>query len=338
MNAAVFINKGQIELRDFEIPKLTSDEVRIKVAMTGVCGTDFHIFKGEAPAKPPVILGHEYCGEVIEVGNKVKGLRIGDKVAVNPNIHCGNCEYCRSGKINLCTNLVALGVTQNGGFAEYSNIPVSQVYLLPENMNPGLAAFAEPLSCCIHGIKQADIQLFDKVAVVGCGSIGLMMIQLAKLSGARLIIAFDPVLEKRNLALQLGADYSIDPNENDFIHKVDDLTNGAIDVVIECVGNASAVDKAFQIVRKGGRIIIFGLADPSAAINLNLQMFFHKELTLKSSLLNPFTFQTAVNLLSDRKITVDLFNTDLITLNTEGIHKLFYQQRNPSVMKYMITP
>jgi 2-desacetyl-2-hydroxyethyl bacteriochlorophyllide A dehydrogenase len=306
--------------------------------MAGVCGTDFHIFNGEAPSKPPVILGHEYCGEVVEFGNRVEELKIGDKVAINPNINCGYCEYCKSGKINLCKNLIALGVTRNGGFAEYSNVPVSQVYLLPENMNSGLAVFAEPLSCCIHGLNQAEIGLDDRVAIIGAGTIGLLMLQLAKLKGAKEIIVIEPVPEKRKLSEQLGALITVDPVTEEFHKYYKDIAKGGADVVIECVGNVDAVETAFKIVRKGGRIISFGLSNPSAPINLNLQMFFHKELTVKSSLLNPFTFQTAVNLLVDKKLTIDLFKTNLISLNTKGIQKLFYQPRNPSVMKYMITP
>jgi len=338
MNAAIFKYFGQIEIQDLAIPKLESDEVMIKVGLSGVCGTDYHIFNGKAPAKPPVVLGHEYCGEIVEIGKNVASFSIGDKVGINPNIHCGYCEYCKIGKINLCENLIALGVTRNGGFEEYSAVPVSQVYPFPKDCSYEKAAFAEPLSCCIHGLNQAQIELSDHVVIIGAGTIGLLMIQLVKLKGAKEIIVIEPVSEKRKLSLQLGATIVIDPLDKQFQDEYINMSNGGADVVIECVGNVSAVETAFKIIKKGGRIIIFGLADTSAAVNLQLQKFFRKELTIKSSLLNPFTFQTAVDLLVSGKINVDPFSIEKIRLNQEGINKLFVQDRNDSVMKYMMEP
>ncbi len=338
MNAALFKYKDVIELEDLVIPKPETNEVLIKVGMAGVCGTDFHIVKGKSPSKPPVVLGHEFCGEIVDISKNVNSFRLGDKVAVNPNLHCGYCEYCKIGKINLCENLVALGVTQNGGFAEYSIVPISQAYLLPNDINYEEAAFAEPLSCCIHGLDQADIDLNDRVAIVGAGPIGLLMLQLVKLKGAKEIIVIEPVPEKRRIAQQLGSSIVIDPKDEHFQMNYIELCNGGADIVIECAGNIQAVEIAFKVARKGGRIIVFGLADSLSVYGIYLQSFFHKELTLKSSLLNPFTFQTAVDLLVSDKINVDRFSIEKIKLNKEGISKVFFQKRNDSVMKFMLEP
>jgi 2-desacetyl-2-hydroxyethyl bacteriochlorophyllide A dehydrogenase len=338
MNAAIFKYPGQIEMQDLSLPKPEPNEALIRVGLSGVCGTDFHIFHGKAPAKPPVVLGHEYCGEIVELGKNVNSFHIGDKVAVNPNLHCGYCEFCRKGKINLCSNLIAFGVTCNGGFAEYSAVPISQSYLLPDYINYKLASFAEPLSCCVHGLNQAEIGLNDSVAIIGAGAIGLLMLQLVKLKGAKEIIVIEPVPEKRKSALLLGASIVIDPFDEQFEEHHLEMCNGGTDVVIECAGNVPAVEAAFKIVRRGGRIIIFGLADSSSAINFNLQKFFHKEITVKSSLLNPYTFQTAVDLLISDKININHLSIEKIKLNQEGITRLFFQKRDDSIMKFMIEP
>ncbi len=191
MLAAIFEETNYIHLGTENLPKLSANEILLKVNACGICGTDFHIYEGKAPARRHVILGHEYAGEVVEVGTEVQTFKVGDKAAVNPNIHCGYCQYCKAGKINLCENLKALGVTQNGGLAEYSVVPISQAYLIPKDFSIQSAAFAEPLSCCVHGIEQAGIKLNDTVAVIGCGTIGLLMIQLAFLKGASKVFALD---------------------------------------------------------------------------------------------------------------------------------------------------
>lgn len=338
MHTALFSGVKKIEIKDFTLPGINENEILLKVGACGVCGTDFNIFEGKAPANPPVILGHEYAGEIVEIGKNVKEFNVGERVAVNPNIHCGYCKFCKAGKVNLCKNLIALGVTINGGFAEYSVVPVSQAYKIPSDLPYSTATFAEPLSCCIHGIQQAEVGIGDKVAIVGAGPIGLIMLQLAKLSGASSTIIIDPVLEKRNLAIQFGAEYSFNPDDEYFLQKLNDLFNGDIDVVIECAGNESAVKTSLEIVRKGGRVVIFGLADKSAKVNLYLQTFFHKEITIKSSLLNPFTFHTAVELLSSGKINVKDFNPEIISLNSEGIQKIFYSKRDHAILKYMVIP
>ncbi len=338
MNAAVFINRKLIELQDLAIPVIKPEEVLIKVTASGVCKTDFRIFNGESPSKPPVVLGHEYCGEIVDVGKQVNSFSIGEKVAINPNIHCGYCEYCKAGKINLCENLVALGVTRNGGFEEYSAVPISQVYHLPDDVNFYQAAFAEPLSCCIHGLNLAEIELNDRVAIIGAGSIGLLMLQLVKLKGPKEIIVLEPVAEKRELAMKLGANHAINPMNNNFNEQYWDISNNGVDVVIECVGNAPAVETAFNISKKGGKIIIFGLSDATSKASFYLQKFFHKELTVKNSLLNPFTFQTAVDLLVSGRVNTNLFSIEKIKLEKQGISKIFFTEKDDSVMKYLIIP
>lgn len=338
MQAALFNSPHNINLVDYPLTKLEPDQLLVKVGACGICGTDFHIYKGHAPVKAPVILGHEFAGEIAEIGKDVKSFSIGDKVAVNPNIHCGYCEYCRMGKINLCNNLKALGVTINGGLAQYSIVPVSQAYHLPKDFPLRHAAFAEPLSCCIHGIDQADIKVGNKVVIIGAGTIGLLMIQLAILKGSSKIIVLDPVPEKRKLALDLNADYVFDPFEEKLVQKVKEVTSGGAEVVIECVGNEAAAQTSLNLVRRGGTIVIFGLASDESYLKFNLQSSFHNELTIKTSLLNPYTFQTAVDLLVTKKIKVDLFHSNYFSLEDEKLISVFNNNGDKSIIKHMLIP
>ncbi len=338
MKAALYAGVKNLSVEELPLQKINDDDLVIKVGACGVCGTDFHIFNGDAPAKVPVIIGHEYAGEVVETGKNALEFKTGDKVVIDPNIYCGYCSFCREGRTNLCENLKALGVTLNGGMAQYSVVPKKQAYHLPINFPINNAVFAEPLSCCIHGIDQAKIRIGDTVAILGMGTIGLLMIQLARIKGALKIISVDPVEEKCKIAENLLADFTLNPENKYFASDFENITSGGADVVIECVGNQSAAKLAFKLVKPGGRVIIFGLADPDAEISINLQSLFHKELTVKSSLLNPFTFQTAVDLLVSNKIRVDVLNPYTVPLQTESLDSLFSKERDKTIIKYMVIP
>lgn len=338
MFAGVLRSPNHLEIEDYPLRKINGNEILVKVHSCGICGTDFHIFKGESLSNPPVIIGHEYSGEIIEIGSDVKGFNVNDRVAINPNIHCGFCEFCKKGRINHCSNLQALGVTLNGGLAEFSIIPSQQAYLLPENFSFSEAAFCEPLSCCIHGINQADISIGDKVIIVGGGTIGLLMLQLAMLSGASMVIIIEPSLEKRNIALKLKADFAFDSSGSIVGQEVMEVTGGGADVVIECAGNENAVASAFRLVKKGGTVVLFGLTNDTSGISIHYQSLFHKEVSIKTSLLNPFTFQPAVNLLTSHKVSVEYFNPSVIPFHNNELTNLFTNARNDSIVKYMVMP
>lgn len=314
MLAAVFEGNKNLNLKDLPIPELKANEILVKVSHCGVCGTDRHIYEGVAPSAIPVVLGHEYSGTVTKVGNYKSEFKIGQKVVVDPNIYCGHCEYCRRGMINFCSNLKALGVNLNGGFSEYSVVPSSQAYILPNDFDLSVAAFSEPLSCCLRGIEHAGIGLGDHVVIIGGGSIGLIMIQLARLNGAGNVILIEPDNLKRNLGLDLGADHVINPRSESFFADIKEISKGRVDIVIECVGKSEAVENAIKIVDKGGKVIVFGLAPDSESIKVNLQYIFRKELRLFNSYLNPFTFKPAVELLVNNKIYVKRLLTKQIDL------------------------
>ena len=314
MLAAVFQGNKKFNLDDYNLPKLRKDELLVQIGSCGICGTDRHIYEGKADSSIPVILGHEFSGTIIEKGDLNLKFKIGQKIVIDPNISCGQCNYCRRGMVNFCENLKALGVTLNGGFAEYCIVPSSQAYILPDDFDLSVAAFSEPLSCCLRGIKHADIKPGNAVVIIGGGSIGLLMIQLVKISGASQIILIEPDTYKQKLGIKLGADHAISPNNETIFEQINDLTHNQVDIVIECVGNKDAVDSALKVAGKGSKVVIFGLAPKDQDITLNLQQLFKKEIKIFNSFLNPFTFKSAVDLLINKKISVKELLTKQLNL------------------------
>jgi 2-desacetyl-2-hydroxyethyl bacteriochlorophyllide A dehydrogenase len=336
MKAAQFNKPHDLEVVDRPLRALCGDEVLVQIAACGVCGTDVHIFAGEAHARPPVILGHEFAGTIIEAGNQVRELRSGDRVAVDPNIACGGCYYCRRGQVNFCENLRALGVDIDGGFAEFTIAPAKQCYKLPEDFPLELGAFAEPLSCCLRGLERAAIQPGQSVAIVGAGNIGLLMLQLARLAGAGMIFVLDPLETKRAIGKQLGADVVLDANHPAAVQEIAEQTHGGCDVVIECVGKAEAAERAIALTKRGSRIVLFGLAAPEAYARLYLQNAFLKELTISSSILNPFTFHRAVDLLAQGRINLAPFSLNRFAL--EKIGEALESTRKSLAVKTLVIP
>lgn len=301
MKANYFIGSGSFELRDVDVPHAGPHEVVIKNMVCGVCGTDVHIKNGEpgsADVTPPVVLGHEYSGEVVEVGEGVTALRPGDHVTVDPNIYCGQCVYCRNGKKQLCETMQAVGVTRDGGFAQYSLVPEAQAFLLDPAVPFEDGAMAEPLACCIHGIDIAGIKPGQTVCVVGGGAIGLIMLQLSKLSGAAKLILSEPNQKRREAAMELGADVTVDPTDAAAYGTV----KGTADVVIECVGNNPAVKSAFDFAKKGATLVLFSVPKPDAQFPLPLFDVYKKELTIRGSFVNPDTHDRAVELINEGKV------------------------------------
>ncbi len=307
MKAAVFYGEKDLRIEEIEIPKPGCGEVLLKIHACGVCGTDVHIYEGdEGAAKSPAgtVLGHEFSGEIVEVGKGVTRLKAGDRVCVDPNKLCGKCEYCLSGIGHFCENMVGIGTTVNGGFAEYCVIPQEQAYVISDNLTFEEAAMAEPVACCLHGIDLCEIHPGDTVAVFGMGMIGLLMMQLARISGAAKIIAIEPVEVKRNQALQLGADLVIDPINEDIKEVLAANNIGRVNTVIECVGRIDSMKQAMEIAGKKSVVMLFGLTRPQEELPVKPFDLFRKEITLKASFINPYTQQRAVALIESGNIDV----------------------------------
>mgnify|MGYP002801480850 FL=1 len=318
MKASRFLGNKTFAVTDLPTPHAGPGELVLRNQVCGVCGTDVHIYHGEpgsADVNPPVVLGHEYSGEVVEVGEGVTGFAVGDHVTVDPNIYCGHCAYCQNGKKQLCPSMEAIGVTRDGGFAQYSRIPASQAFKLEPTVPWEAAAMAEPLACCLHGIDLAGIQVGDKVCVVGGGAIGLLMVQLAKLSGASQIVLSEPNEKRRQVGLQLGANAALDPTRPDAQEPFAQVLDGGANVVIECVGNVPAVKSAFQFAGKGATVLLFSVPKVDATFDLPLFDVYKKELTIKGSFVNPDTHARAVALINSGKVDFGPIITHRFTLD-----------------------
>ena len=339
MKVSYFLGKGSFEVR--QAPELHPGpgEVVIKNMVCGVCGTDVHIFHGEpgsADVTPPVVLGHEYSGEVVEVGEGVTALKPGDHVTVDPNIYCGECVYCRNGKKQLCETMQAVGVTRDGGFGEYSLVPAAQAFKLGDSVPYEAGAMAEPVACCLHGIDLAGIKAGDRVCIVGGGAIGLIMLQLAKLSGASSLVLSEPNEKRRQVALSLGADAAIDPTAPDAGSAYEAALGDGADVVIECVGNNAAVKSAFQLAKKGATIVLFSVPKVDATFDLPLFDVYKKELTIKGSFVNPDTHERAVRLINSGKLDF----TSIIThrFNLDQLPEAIAMQMSSESIKVVVCP
>jgi 2-desacetyl-2-hydroxyethyl bacteriochlorophyllide A dehydrogenase len=306
MKAAVLRGPRDVRVEDFPEPKMGDDCVKVAVSYCGLCGTDFHKFAGKSGSRPvtyPVPLGHEASGIVVEIGKDVKNFKVGDRVTVDPNWSCGKCYMCHKGKRHLCKN--SRGVVK--GMAEFICPPEENVYHIPDTLSLRDAALAEPLSCCLHGIELLDVHMGDVVVIIGLGAIGLMMLQLCAKASAGKIIVIEPIEEKREVALKLGATLFINPQTENVKKVIKDSGIECVDKVLECVGIISTAELALDIADPGATVVLFGVADNGAMLPVDLYKAFTKELTIKTSYINPGTMIPAIDLLEKKAIKMEGF-------------------------------
>jgi len=247
-------------------------EVLVKVKVTSVCGTDYHIYKWDEWAqehiKPPRIIGHEFAGEVVEVGPDVTSRKVGDMVAAESHIACGTCYQCRTGNSHICERLRIIGVDVDGSFAEYVKIPEQNAWPIPREIPTETASILEPLGNAVHAAFAADIAGND-VTIFGCGPVGLSAVALTNVSGALSVTAVDINEYRLKLASRMGASKTINSKERDAVAEIHADTEGrGAGVVLEMSGNETAIGNAFRAVRNGGTVILFGL--PSREVRLNV--------------------------------------------------------------------
>ena len=317
MKAAVFYGKGDLRVEEAVKPVAAKGEILIKVRACGVCGTDVHIFSGDegaAKTTPPVILGHEFSGEVEETGEGVVDFRKGDRVCVDPNVLCGECFYCKSALGHFCEHMQGIGTTVNGGFAQYVAVPAKQAYKLADGTSFGEGAMTEPVACCLHGIDMCNIRPGDDVAVIGGGMIGLIMLQLARLKGAARVVLIEPVSQKRETALKLGAFMTVDPVKEDAKAAIARAGIKRLSCVIECVGLVSTIEQAIDIAGKAAIVMMFGLTKPEAELKVKPFTVFQKEIVLKSSFINPYTQGRALNLINSKALDVSSMVAEVVPL------------------------
>lgn len=287
MEALAFYGIGDLRYEEKNKPKLEKeDEVIIKVKYAGICGSDLSRYKKLGPLSPGNIFGHECSGIVEEIGNEVTNVHIGDRVAVCPQLKCGECEACKSGYFAACPNLLVIGAKEPGCFASYTKVPAENLLKLPDNVTLEEAALIEPSSVVLHGLFQTKLQPGKTVAVFGCGTIGLLTCQWAKLFGAERVVAIDLDLAKLKLAKELGADEVIKPEESTSTYsKLMELTNDdGVNLAIEAAGSIQTSEEVLAAPKKGGEVLFLGI--PYSDITLKrfyFERIIRQELTVRGS-------------------------------------------------------
>lgn len=252
-----------LELREVAVPKIGTHDVLVRVRAASICGTDLHIYRwdpwAQARIKTPVVVGHEACGEIVEIGRDVTEVRVGDYISAESHVICGICDMCRTGRGHLCRNTRILGIDRDGCFAEYVVIPAINAWQNPPDMPPEIASLQENFGNAVHTAFTVDVRA-KKVLVTGCGPVGLMTVAVAKAIGARAVYATDISPYRLKLASKMGADGTFNSRESDVVQAIRDVTEGeGVDVLLEMSGAPSALREGFQLLKPGGEAALLGL-------------------------------------------------------------------------------
>ncbi|WP_439663663.1 zinc-dependent alcohol dehydrogenase family protein [Lentzea sp. HUAS TT2] len=308
MKAAVITGVGSVEVTTVDDPRCGPREVVVDVAACGLCGTDLHILQGEFAPTLPVVPGHEFAGTIVEIGSQVNELKVGDRVAVDPSLYCHECRMCRNGKNNLCERWAAIGVTTAGGAAEFAVAPVANCVKLPDHVRLEDAALIEPLSCAVRGYDVLRSQMASRVLIYGSGTMGLMMLQLGKLTGASSIDVVDLNEERLKTAVQLGV--------TNVATSADELDRPqGWDVVIDATGNEKAIQDGLNRVAKGGTFLQFGVSDYSARVTIEPYKIYNQEITITGSMAVLHSFERAADLFATGVLDPEIFISDRVPLD-----------------------
>lgn len=301
MKALVLTGTKKMEIQDVAKPEIKSNEVLVNTAYAGICGTDRALYAGlpgSADAVPPIVLGHENSGIVAAIGSDVTNVKVGDRVTVDPNIYCGQCEYCRTDRPELCDNLSAVGVTRDGGLEESFTAPSSVVYPIPDNVSLKAAATTEPISCAVHGMSLLSVKPYQKALVIGDGFMGQLFVQLLQAYGVHQVDFAGIVDEK--LAF----------NKEKFgVTNTYNTTRDSIpadyDVVIEAVGLPQTQEQAVEATKKGAQVLMFGVGKPNQTFSMNTYEVYQKQLKIQGAFINPYAFEDGIALLSSGQLDVE---------------------------------
>jgi L-iditol 2-dehydrogenase len=301
MKALLLSEYSKLAVTDMETPAIGDDDVLVRVRACGICGSDIHGYDGSTGRRiPPLVMGHEASGEIAEVGAAVTNFRAGDRVTFDSTVSCGRCDYCTRGQINLCDNRMVLGVScgeyrRHGAFAEYVAVPARILYPLPPSLPFEHAALIEAVSVAVHAVNRKVPKPTDTVLVVGCGMIGLLVIQVLRDKGCRKIVAVDVDEARRALAERLGAARTLDGNDPE-------VKSLAADVAFEVVGRADTLLTAIRSVRKGGTVVLIGNLAPR--VEVPLQEIVSRELSLLGSCASSGEYPACIELMARGAIDV----------------------------------
>ncbi|EQB63313.1 MAG: 6-hydroxycylohex-1-ene-1-carboxyl-CoA dehydrogenase [candidate division Zixibacteria bacterium RBG-1] len=338
MKAAVFYQAHQpLKVEEVKKPEIKADEILVKVAACGVCHTDLHYIDHGVPTfkKPPVILGHEPSGTVAEIGEKVTNFKIGEKVLLPAVLTCGRCDYCRTGRENICTAQEMLGNNVDGAYAEYVKAPAKDAFHLPDEI-PLVegSIIADAISTPFHAVKnRAGVKPGDTVVVFGCGGIGINIIQVSKAVGG-IVWAVDILEKKLDWAKKFGADYLVNSRETDDVaKKIRKLTGGGSDFAFEAIGNPATIQQAFNCLRTGGRLVMVGYSPGD--VLLSAARIMYREMEIMGSLgCRPVDYPKIIELVKMGKLKVKELVTHKFKL--EEINNAFDLMRKGESLRSVI--
>jgi 2-desacetyl-2-hydroxyethyl bacteriochlorophyllide A dehydrogenase len=310
MKAAIIDAPQKMRVGEWDTPEPGPHEVLVRIRAAGICAGDVYIYLGKNPyANYPRIAGHELCGTIEKVGSSIAGIRKGMLVVVEPFIGCGKCYACRVGKSNCCANLGLIGTNLPGGYAEFVTAPVRNMHPVPQSLSPMVASFTEPLAIGVQACRRGDVKRGEYVLILGCGPIGMALIEVAKARGAN-VVATDVSEARLEFAKTLGA--TTLQADQDLLKSVLDQTNGeGAAVVIEATGNPKAMEQTVELVASGGRIVIVGLVKKGVNISIPALDITRKEMTLLGSRASVSCFPEALKLLASGKVQYPKVATQL---------------------------
>lgn len=312
--AAYMTGLNKMEIRDIEMPKLRDKDVLVKLEYVGICGSDVHYLEhgkiGDFVVDGDFILGHECAGTIVELGSGVQNLKVGDKVALEPGVTCGQCEFCKTGRYNLCPDVEFLATPPyHGSMMKYLAFPENMCFKLPDNITTKEGALVEPLAVGMHAALQGGVKLGDSVVILGAGTIGLVTLLACKAYGATDITVVDVIPKRLEYAKKLGATTVINATEADALVEVDKLTNkSGVDIVIETAGTARTISQTPYMVKNGGTIVLVGLA-PQDIIEFNFAKIMAKEAQIKSVFRYRNIYPTAIKAIAQGIINI----TEIVT-------------------------
>jgi 2-desacetyl-2-hydroxyethyl bacteriochlorophyllide A dehydrogenase len=307
MKAAVITAPGNVDVTSVDDPAPGPGQVVVEVAACGLCGTDLHILQGEFAPSLPIIPGHEFAGVVAATGSGVTGLREGERVAVDPSLYCHECHYCRIGRNNLCLHWGGIGVTVPGGAAEYVAVPAANCVRLPEHITCEDAPLIEPLSCAVRGYDVLTSQLGAHVLIYGAGTMGLMMLELAKRTGAASVDVVELSTERLTTARKFGCTSAVT--------SADELDQPfGWELVVDATGNARAIQDGLGRVGPGGTFLQFGVADYATRVTIDPYRIYNKEITVTGSMAVLHSYERAAELLAAGVLNPSAFITDRLPL------------------------
>jgi len=332
MHAAVLHGPRDIRMEKRALLTPGAGEAVVQVFASGLCGTDYRIWNGDRAVQYPLIMGHEFIGEVVAVGADVHTLKIGQKVAVEPNYSCGVCPLCREGNRNLCLSRTAIGIDVDGGFAEQACLPARCCWPAPAEISDDQLMLAEPLAVVVRAVARGEARRGESAAVLGVGALGLLAIQVLKAQGLR-VLAVGRTERRHHLARALGADDFTTSGEGGGIEAARAFSGReGVDLVIETAGTGVAVEQALELSHPGGRVVLTGLPHETSTVN-----FFgvvRRELRIIGSMIYQQEFPEAIRLLSTGAVTVDRLVTHRFPLARIG--EAFAAHRSPEAIKVTV--